>query len=324
MSKRLALILVVVCACVALPVASALSSPQPKAKAAASHSFVVGIAEQHPDFFSDQRFLDLGIKNVRAFVPWDVLTNKGQTEFFDKYMKDANNLGINVLITFTQSRNPGKHSVNPTPAQLASSLKKMRQKWPWVNQFATWNEVNLEKKDPAKVAKQYLALVKACPKCTILGAELVDRAPANSQASVKKAAVEKDISTWIKGFLKATKGKQPKAWGLHNYDDANLSHTYGTQAMLKAVKGKVWFTETGGLVSRKSGSKIKLPEGQAHATAAVKYVLTKLATLSPRIDHVYLYEWTDSTATWDSAFTGPKNETRSSLVYLTQFLKGRR
>src|SRR5262245_44161197 len=128
MSKRLALILAVVCACVALPVATALSSSQPKASSAASHKFIVGIAEQHADFFSDQRFLDLGIKNVRAFVPWDVLTNKGQTEFFDKYMKDANKLGINVLITFTQSRSPGKHSVNPTPAQLASSLKKFRQK----------------------------------------------------------------------------------------------------------------------------------------------------------------------------------------------------
>lgn len=324
MSKRFALSLVVLCACVALPVATALSSSQPKAKAAASHRFTVGIAEQHADMFSDQRFLDLGIKNVRAFVPWDVLTNKGQTEFFDGYMKDANRLGIDVLITFTQSRNPGKHGVNPTPAQLASSLKKMRQKWPWVHEFASWNEVNLVKKDPALVAKWYLALVKACPKCTILGAELVDRAPANTQASVKKAAVEKDISTWIKGFLKGTKGKQPKAWGLHNYDDANLSHNYGTKALLKAVKGQVWFTETGGLVSRHSASKIKLPEGQAHATAAVKYVLTKLATLSPRVGRVYLYEWTLSTPTWDSAFTGPNNETRSSLVYLTQFLKGRR
>ncbi len=323
MSKRLCVILVLVCASVALPVANALSSA-PKATTAASHPFITGIAEQHPNLFSDPRFNALHITHTRAFVPWDALTDPGQKKFTDDYMQAAHADGVDVLVTFTQSRRAGRHSINPKPAQMAASIKAFRKQWPFLHEFATWNEVNLEKKKPAMVAGWWMALKKACPTCTILGAELVDRAPQNSQSAIAPSAVKKDISTWIKAFLKATHGKQPTAWGIHNYNDANLARTVGTKAILAATKGQIWFTETGGIVSRHSASKIKLPEGQAHATSATKYILTKLARISPRIKRVYLYEWTDSTKTWDSAFTGPNNETRSSLTYLTQFLTGRR
>jgi hypothetical protein len=324
--KRLVAPLALACAVAALPVASALSSSaKPQAHAAASAPFAVGIADQHPFMFTDPRYTPLGITHARIYLPWDLFSDAGQVATADEYMQAANKAGADVLVTFSQSRRGGRfNSINPTPAQMASSLKKFRQKWPFLHEFSTWNEVNLEKKKPAMVAKWWLALRKACPTCTILGAELVDRAPANSQKSVSPAAVKKDISTWIKAFLKATHGKQPTAWGLHNYDDANLKHTVGTKAILAATKGQIWFTETGGIVSRHSASKIKLPEGQAHATAAIKYILTKLARVSPRIKRVYLYEWTDSTTSWDSAFTGPQNETRSSLTYLTQFMASRR
>jgi len=325
MSKRLVAPLALVCAVIALPVASALSSSSKPHAHAASAPFIVGIADQHPFFATDDRFTPLGITHARIYLPWDLFSVKSQVQYADDYMQAMHKAGIDVLVTFSQSRRGGKfNSVNPTTAQMTSTIKAYRKKWPFLKEFATWNEVNLEKKNPAMVAKWWMALRKACPTCTILGAELVDRAPANNQKSVSQAAVKKDISTWVKGFLKATHGKQPTAWGLHNYDDANLNHTYGTKALLAAVKGQVWFTETGGLVSRHSSSKIKMPEGQAHATAATKFILTKLARISSRIKRVYLYEWTDSTETWDSAFTGPKNETRSSLTYLTSFMKARR
>jgi hypothetical protein len=325
MRKRLFAPLVLACAVAALPVANALSSSQPSATAASSAPFTVGIADQHEFFMTDSRFTPLGITHARIYLPWDLFSVSSQVASADTYMQAANKAGIDVLVTFSQSRRGGAHnSVNPTPAQMASTIKAYRKKWPFLHEFATWNEVNLENKKPATVAKWWMALKKACPTCTILGAELVDRAPANNQKAASKAAVTQNISTWIKAFLHATKGKQPTAWGLHNYDDANLTHTYGTKAILAATKGQIWFTETGGLVSRHSSSKIKMPEGQAHATAATKYILTKLARLSPRIKRVYLYEWTDATTSWDSAFTGPHNETRSSLTYLTQFMNSRR
>ena len=48
-------------------------------------------------------------------------------------------------------------------------------------------------------------------------------------------------------------------WGLHNYIDANRFRTRGTRALLRAVKGDVWFTETGGLVVRRNGSTVEFP-----------------------------------------------------------------
>jgi hypothetical protein len=328
MSKRLFCILALLCA--ALPVANALSAGQPKARTAVSHPFVTGIAEQLPDVFTDSRFLKLKITHVRVFLPWDVLLDGGQADSADKYLDAAHADKEDVLIAFTQSRRPGKHSVSPTSAQLVTQLKAMRKRWPWVKEFSTWNEANLNKK-PATVAGWWMALTKACPTCTILGADLVDRSPVDSPKSGTPAVVKADISQWVAGFLKATKGKSPKAWGLHDYVDANLHRTVGTAAMLKATKNaQLWLTETGGLVSRTNGSTIKLPEGQTHATNATKFILTTLARVSPRIKRVYLYQWTYSpapnggTASWDSAFTGPKNQTRSSLTYLTTFLTGKR
>ena len=40
----------------------------------------------------------------------------------------------------------------------------------------------------------------------------------------------------------------PQAWGLHNYADSNRFRSSGLQAMLNAVPGEIWLTETGGLV----------------------------------------------------------------------------
>jgi hypothetical protein len=252
MSKRLLVILALICA--ALPVATALSQSHHRASAAVSHRFITGIADQHDIMFSDPRFLNLKITHTRIFMAWDVLTDASQRLAADNYMKAANKLGIDVLVTFTQSRREGRHSIMPTPAQLVSSLKAMRKRWPFLHEFSTFNEVNLLRKKPSTVAKQWLALVKACPTCTILGADLVDRAPQNNKTAADPTEVTNDITTWVAGFLKTTKGKQPKVWGLHNYVDANLKRTSGTKAMLKAVKGDIWFTETGGLVSRSNGS----------------------------------------------------------------------
>ena len=54
-------------------------------------------------------------------------------------------------------------------------------------------------------------------------------------------------------------GEEPRYWGLHNYIDANRARTTGTRRMLHAVKGQVWFTETGGIVARANRHKVDVP-----------------------------------------------------------------
>ena len=133
-------------------------------------------------------------------------------------------------------------------AQMATSLKDVRKRYPFIKEFATWNEVNIAKR-PETVAKWWLALRRACPTCTILAADLLDR---------------DNVGTWAQRFVKAAK-RTPKIWGLHNYTDANTLKTGGTRKLLKAVKGAVWFTETGGVVSRRQRVGHRVPDGRAHA-----------------------------------------------------------
>ncbi len=119
-------------------------------------------------------FQELGLTHARIDLAWDVLRDAGQRAAADAYMQSARDHSIDVLITFDRSRRAGRASVNPTSAQFAAELKAMRKRWPWVHEFSTWNEVNIAK-HPDTVAKWWLALTRACPSCTILGADLLDR-----------------------------------------------------------------------------------------------------------------------------------------------------
>jgi hypothetical protein len=305
MPKRLSLTIALLTVAVVLPAAGA---------PAASARPVIGIAEQHSDVFGDQRFRDLKLTHARLDLSWDVLHDTGQRRAADAYMKAAHADNVDVLVTFDHSRRHGV-SNNPSPARLASEMKAMRKRWPWVHEFSTWNEVNISKK-AATVANWWLALTKACPSCTILGADLLDR----SATSDSPTATARSLRTWVHDFLKTTHGRQPKVWGLHNYIDANNGRTTVTRAVLSLVKGRIWFTETGGLVSRHNGSKFKIPQGLAHAAATTKFILTRLDAVSLRVDRSYLYQWTKAGTTWDSAFTDGHGQPRASLSYLRQFL----
>ena len=203
----------------------------------------MGIADNKSDMFTDPRFAALNVKYVRVMVPYDAMHDYALRTWLDGWMAGAKASGARPLVTFDRSRKRTSH--NPSAAQMATSLKDVRKRYPFVKEFATWNEANINKR-PETVARWWTAMRKACPTCTILGADLLDRG---------------NVGTWARRFVKAA-GRTPKAWGLHNYIDANLLRTTGTRKLLSAVKGAVWFTETGGVVSRNNGSGVKFPTGR--------------------------------------------------------------
>jgi hypothetical protein len=279
--------------------------------ATAAHAKVaVGIADNKSDMFTDPRFTALKVKDVRVMVPYDAVRDARERTWLDGWMAGAKKDGLRPLVTFDRSR---RHkSRNPTPAQMASAVKALRQRYPFVKQFATWNEANINKQ-PATVAKWWLAMRKACPSCTILGADLLDRS---------------NVGTWAQRFVTAAK-RTPKVWGLHNYVDANRGSTKGTRALIKAVKGDVWFTETGGVVSRNNASTVTFPTGASHAAKATKFVFSTLVKVSPRVKRVYIYHWNtgvgdtidaDDDRTWDSGLVGPDDQPRPALAVLQRYL----
>lgn len=279
---------------------------------AAQAKLAVGIADNKVDMFTDPRFTALKVKYVRVMVPYDAMHDFAQRTWLDGWMAGAKAGGLKPLVTFDRSRKRTSH--NPSAAQMATSLKDVRKRYPFVKEFATWNEANINKR-PETVARWWLAMRKACPSCTILGADLLDR---------------NNVGTWAQRFVKAAK-RTPKVWGLHNYTDANTLKTGGTRKLLKAVKGDVWFTETGGVVSRNNGSGIAFPTGATHAAKATRFVFSTLAKLSPRVKRAYVYHWNtglgdittgadDDDRTWDSGLIGPDDKARPSLAVLQTLL----
>jgi hypothetical protein len=267
----------------------------------------VGIADNKPDMFTDARFAELAIRYARVMVPYDAMHDYAQRTWLDGWMAGAKSDGVTPLVTFTRSYKRTSH--NPSAAQMAASLRDVRKRYPWVKEFATWNEANINKQ-PHTVARWWLAMKRQCPSCTILGADLLDRS---------------NVGTWAQRFIKAAH-KAPVTWGLHNYVDANRLTTTGTKKLLKAVKGNVWFTETGGVVKRNNGSTVAFPASASRAATVTRFVFDKLAKLSPRVQRVYLYHWNTGVGaeqdshTWDSGLIGPDDQPRPALGVLQAIL----
>jgi hypothetical protein len=270
---------------------------------------VIGIADQKPDFLSDPAFLALGVKHARVAVAWDALKSDWQVAELDRWMDAAKAAGVQPLVTFDRSRLAGKGRVLPTPTQFQTQFRAFRTRYPFVKDFSTWNEANFPGQQtyyrPDLTARYYKALKSACKVCHVLGADLLDLP---------------SMTKWVKQFTKV--GGQPRYWGLHNYVSANRLSTQSTQQLLKATKGEIWLTETGGLVARRNKSLISLPQGKTHAAKVTRFILRDMLRLSPRITHVYLYQWNSSTAadSWDSALVGSDAKPRPSLGILKQVL----
>jgi hypothetical protein len=282
------------------------------AAAAPAHALTIGIADQKPDMFSDPRFQASGIQFARRAVAWDALSSPGQTAALDQWMDGARAAKVNPLISFTHSSVDRR--MLPTPERLLYEFRRFRARYPWVTEFATWNEANHCGEPtchrPRLVAAYWRKLQQACPTCRILAAEVLDMP---------------NMTSWVKAFRRAAK-VEPRYWGLHNYLDANRLRTTGTRRLLKASRGLIWFTETGGIVSRTNRHRVTFPESVSHAAKATRFLFNDLVPLSRRITRVYLYHWNSDPGptTWDSGLIGPTGKPRPAFRVLERVLTERR
>ena len=294
---------------------SAVASPAGTSLAGASQAgvraLIVGVGEQEHYMFGDPHFQALGIHYARLSIGWNALTNSAQARELATWLSDARADGVHPLISFEQSSLPGHHKQLPTPAQLARQFRLLHARYPWVTDFATWNEANYcgqpTCQRPALVAAYYVQMRRICMACNVLAAELLD---------------VPNMVRWVRGFRHAL-GREPGIWGLHNYIGANRLQTASTRALLGATRGAIWFTETAGVVARHNHSSHDFPESPAHAAAVTRFVFTHLARLSGRIARVYLYQWEAGTARrepWDSALIGPHGTPRPAFWVMVEEL----
>jgi hypothetical protein len=283
----------------------------PGAAEAAARLPVIGIGEQHPQIFGDEAFYDLGVRDVRFVAAWDALQSDWQRAELDTYMAAARAAKVRVLLGFGRSRDPEKAHKLPSVKAFEREIVKFRARYPWIRDYVTWNEANHCSQptcnNPRRAAEFYLALRKHCRGCTIVAASVLDGSK---------------MVGWVRRFQRRI-GNRRVIWGLHNYIDANRFRSRGTRALLRAVKGDIWFTETGGLVMRRNGSTVKFPGNTRHAAEATRWVF-KLAALSPRIKRVYFYHWSPAPTprpTWDSALINKYDRPRPAYHVLHQWLR---
>ena len=271
----------------------------------------IGIADQKAEAFADERLGALGLGYTRRSVAWDALGSDWQVAELDAWVEAARDAGLEPLITFARSRVGSRRHVPPTPQGYLDAFRRFRKRYPHIRVFSAWNEANHcgegTCRRPDLVARYFNALRRNCTGCKVLAADLLD---------------QPNMVRWVRDFRRAARF-EPRYWGLHNYVSLNRFDASRTEQLLRAVKGEVWLTETGGLVARRNASTIRLRQGKAHAARVTRFLFDRVARLSPRITRIYVYHWSSSSTkdTWDSALVGPDDRRRPALAVLERVLR---
>jgi hypothetical protein len=265
----------------------------------------VGIGDQGAAFFGAPLFRALNIDKARRVVPWDAMNLPDERKLTDQWLAGAREAGVEPFITFGASR--VKPATLPSVAQFRAAFAAFRKRYPQVRAYAPWNEINHKSQPtadhPDRAAAYYEVVRDACPRCTVVAADVLD---------------QEGFPRYVARFRRALTGPTPELWGLHNYSDTNRFRTRGTRRMLRAVPGEIWVTETGGVARFGRSFPFDL-ERQARATA---YTF-KLLELSPRIRRLYLYNWTGSPAgaRFDAGVTNADGSPRPAYATLKRELR---
>src|SRR5215218_10321821 len=254
----------------------------------ADAAVLVGVSDQSPAVFTQPLFTQLNVKRSRIFPAWNVALSRSQATALDDWLRAARASRVEPLVSFSQSVGsacPRRPCKLPTVGEFTKAFRAFRKRWPFVRVISPWNEANHRSqptfKNPKRAAQYYNVVRKYCRGCKIVAADVID---------------EVNMERWLKVFRKTA--KKPRIWGLHNYRDTNKrkgQRLGGTLRLLKAVKGDVWLTETGGIV------KFVLPNGhtlfrksESRANRATKRMFELAARYRSRIKRLYIYHWQQS------------------------------
>lgn len=263
---------------IAAALACALAAPSP------AGARVYAVADQNPTMFDAPGWHALGETRARVVVPWN-LAYGARDRRGAAWLDAASAAGVRPLVTWGPSG--GRL---PTRRAFTRAFLAFRKRWPQVREFSTWNEPNLRgrtAKQPQLLVKYFRAMRQKCTTCTVLAPELVDLQTAPA---------------WARRFERAARARGI-IWGLHNYQDVNYFrplHRTVTSQMLRAVKGPIWLTETGGFVRFKRWS-----YSEQRADRATRHALAIAERGGQRIPRIYLYHWRGSSLNkWDSGLLG--------------------
>ena len=307
--RRLLLLLPALLLLAALPgPAEAKKKPRP----------LVGIADQGSAMFAHPLYGKLRVGRIsRLVVSYDtVLRRTDEMVNVDSWLGAVDAADVQPLISFNHSRGcyDGKGVVRrkvcrlPSVKRFGRAFRAFRKRYPQVRVYSPWNEVNHRSQPtarrPRRAAQFYNLVRRRCKTCTVVAADVLD---------------QPGVGRYLRRFKRHARGK-PRLWGLHNYQDANDYTTDGTREVLRAVKGKLWLTETGGIV--KLGT--HRPYNPRRAAKAVRFMF-RLGRRFKRIKRIYIYNWTggDRTYRFDSGLTNIRGRGRPAYRVVRRYLISR-
>ena len=285
--------------------------------ASAPAAVTVGVGDQDWGTFVDGHFGALGLRHARVVTPWNVALSRGDRLWLDDYLTHARAVGVDPLVSFGAahpSACPKRPCRLPTTGAFTRAFRAFRARWPWVRTIGVWNEANHRSQPtfrfPEQAARYYNAVRKACRGCRIVAADVIDDA---------------NMVRWLTRFRSVA--RSPRIWGLHNYRDSNprRGQRYGgTKLLLKTVRGKIWVTETGGIVRFVlPNGRTLFPYSERRANVAIGRVLRLAKTYRSRIERLYVYHWRQDSwgNRFDAGLLRKDGNPRASFYTLERWLK---
>ena len=248
---------------------------------------VLGIADQKPSTFSSARFKALHVKRSRYVVPWNVALVKSERAKFDTWYNAARRAHVReVLVAFNASggsRCPAKPCSRPSVRSYTRAFRAFHRRYKRIRTIQPWNEANSPTqptgawKNGARAAALYYNAVKRyCRGCTVTAADVLDLS-------------KRTMARWVHQFRRYA--HHPTLWGLHNYTDTNKRSGL-TAAFLRMVPGKVWITESGGIVAfREASGRVRFRFSEKRAAASLKRMFSIARKYRRRVARVYVYQW---------------------------------
>jgi hypothetical protein len=306
-------------AVLALALAPTALAGSPAHKAHASASYLTGIGDQQTEMFSNPLWQQLHTKIARYIAPYDAAARPYSLQLARQWIQAAEVQHQQVLIAFYHSEYTPTRM--PSVAVYQKDVQKFVKLFPKVTQYQAWNETNrgtiveypkgrrhiaLVSPTPPQSAAYYKALRAVCKRCTITGLDILD---GPSIAPSLRYVAE------FKHALAHLKVPTPHLWGFHNYSDTNRFSSSRTHAILAAVPGEVWLTETGGIVKFGHAFPNVKGSGLRRASKALSYMF-HLAGSNSRIKRLYIFQWSGSTgaARFDAGLTDPHYNPRPGYV----------
>jgi hypothetical protein len=288
----------------------------------------VGVGEQNPAMFETSAWQSLGLGRVRYLVAWDWYRTGQQAEV-DAFMSAARARGQDVLVAFNAHNgcyDAGRYSRSPVcraPSARAyrRSVRRFDNRYPWVRTYSAWNEVNHISQPtfarPELAVRYYRVMLRESRRrhFRVMAADILDTS---------------NMHRYLRLFLRRAPGR-PRLWGLHNYQDVNGLTSADTRRMLETVPGKVWMTETNGIVAFGGASQWQYSESRAARCTRWMFRLAdrfavRRRGMRSKITKLYVYNWFGMPrgARFDAGLVDPDGTPRAAYYVVQGYARSHR